>query len=71
MRRLPLAVGLGKVLLVRAGPQRPEHPVALPGSQVKLGLEIEADVPAGFERTEVRTLVENANTPGLIEKSIE
>ncbi|WP_298671406.1 hypothetical protein [uncultured Sphingomonas sp.] len=43
----------------------------LPGSQVKLRLEIEADVPGGLERAKVRALVENANTLGFIEKSVE
>ena len=35
------------------------------------GLEIEAEVPEGLERSKVRTLVENANTLGFIEKSLE
>ncbi|MFN7101103.1 MAG: hypothetical protein ACK4N1_00610 [Pseudorhizobium sp.] len=34
-------------------------------------LEIEAEVPDGLERAKVRTLVENANTLGFIEKSLE
>jgi hypothetical protein len=48
-----------------------EQLTTLPGSQVKLRLEIEAEVPGGLERAKVRTLVENANTLGFIEKSIE
>jgi predicted AAA+ superfamily ATPase len=48
-----------------------EQLTTLPGSQVKLRLEIEADVPGGLERAKVRTLIENANTLGFIEKSIE
>jgi hypothetical protein len=48
-----------------------EQLTTLPGSRVKLRLEIEADVPGGLERTKVRTLVENANTLGFIEKSVE
>jgi hypothetical protein len=48
-----------------------EQLTTLPGSQVKLRLEIEADVPSGLDRARVRTLVENANTLGFIEKSIE
>jgi hypothetical protein len=48
-----------------------EQLTTLPGSQVKLRLEIEADVPGGLERAKVRTLVENANTLGFVEKSIE
>lgn len=48
-----------------------EQLTTLPGSRVKLRLEIEAEVPAGLDRAKVRTLVENANTLGFIEKSIE
>lgn len=48
-----------------------EQLTTLPGSAVKLRLEIEADVPSGLDRAKVRTLVENANTLGFIEKSIE
>lgn len=48
-----------------------EQLTTLPGSQVKLRLEIEAEVPDGLERAKVRTLVENANTLDFIEKSLE
>jgi hypothetical protein len=48
-----------------------EQLTTLPGSQVKLKLEIEAEVPSGLDRSKVRTLVENANTLGFIERSIE
>jgi hypothetical protein len=48
-----------------------EQLTTLPGSQVKLRLEIEAEVPGGLERARVRTLIENANTLGFIEKSVE
>jgi hypothetical protein len=48
-----------------------EQATTLPGSQVRLRLEIEAYVPGGLDRAKVRTLVENANTLGLIEKSVE
>ena len=48
-----------------------EQLTTLPGSEVKLKLEIEAEVPAGLERAKVRTLIENANTLGFVEKSIE
>ena len=34
-------------------------------------LEIDADVPGGLDRAKVRTLIENANTLGFIEKSIK
>ena len=43
----------------------------MPGSEVKLRLEIEANVPNGIDRAKVRTLIENANTLGFIEKSVE
>jgi uncharacterized protein len=48
-----------------------EQLTMLPGSKVKLTLEIEAEVPSGLDRAKVRTLVENANTLGFIEKSVE
>lgn len=48
-----------------------EQLTTLPGSQVKLRLEIEAEVPDGLDRAKVRTLVENANTLGFIDKSVE
>ncbi len=48
-----------------------EQLTTLPGSQVTLRLEIEAEVPNGLERAKVRTLVENANTLGFVEKSLE
>ena len=48
-----------------------EQLTTLPGSQVTLRLEIEAEVPDGLERAKVRTLVENANTLGFVEKSLE
>ena len=48
-----------------------EQLTTLPGSQVKLRLEIEAEVPGGLDRAKVRTLVENTNTLGFVEKSIE
>ena len=48
-----------------------EQLTTLPGCEVKLKLEIDAEVPSGLERAKVRTLVENANTLGFIEKSIE
>lgn len=48
-----------------------EQLTTLPGSQVKIRLEIDAEVPDGLDRAKVRTLVENANTLGFIEKSVE
>ena len=48
-----------------------EQLATLPGSEVRLKLEIDAEVPAGLDRAKVRTLIENANTLGFIEKSIK
>jgi uncharacterized protein len=48
-----------------------EQLTTLPGSQVKLRLEIEAEVPGGLDRAKVRALVENANTLGFVEKATE
>ena len=48
-----------------------EQLTALPGSEVTLKLEIDAEVPSGLDRAQVRTLIENANTLGFIEKSIK
>jgi hypothetical protein len=70
----------GSVMISSERPARDIHQIVeaiveqlttLPGSHVKLRLEIEAEVPSGLERTKVRTLIENANTLGFIEKSIE
>lgn len=43
----------------------------LPDSEVSLKLEIDAEIPSGLDRGRVRTLVENANTLGFIDKIIE
>ena len=48
-----------------------EQLTTLPGSEVTLRLEIDAEVPSGMDRTKIRTLVENANTLGFIEKTIK
>jgi hypothetical protein len=47
-----------------------EQLTTLPGSEVTLRLEIDAEVPSGLDRSKVRTLLENANTLGFIEKTI-
>ena len=47
-----------------------EQLTTLPGSDVSLKLEIDAEVPSGLERTKVRTLLENANTLGFIDKVV-
>ena len=48
-----------------------EQLTTLPGSAVKLRLEIDAEVPSGLDRAKVRTLIENANTLGFDYKSVE
>ena len=48
-----------------------EQFTTLPGSEVTLKLEIDAEVPSGLDRTKVRTLIENANMLGFIEKTIK
>jgi predicted AAA+ superfamily ATPase len=70
----------GSVMISPDRPARDMHQIVeaiveqlttLPGSQVRLRLEIEADVPAGLERAKVRTLIENANTLGFVDKAVE
>jgi len=48
-----------------------EQLTTLPGSEVTLRLEIDAEVPSGLDRSKVRTLMENANTLGFIDKMIK
>jgi uncharacterized protein len=43
----------------------------LPGSDVSLKLEIDAEAPLGLDRAKVRTLLENAITLGFIDKSVK
>lgn len=40
------------------------------GSDVSLKLDIDAEVPRGMDRAKVRTILENANTLGFIDKDI-
>ena len=70
---------IGTVMISTERPARDIHQVieavveqltTLPGSEVSLKLEIDAEVPNGLDRGKVRTLVENANTLGFIEKTI-
>jgi predicted AAA+ superfamily ATPase len=48
-----------------------EQLTTLPGAEVSLRLEIDADVPSGLDRAKVRTLLENANTLGFIDKAVK
>ena len=70
----------GAVMISAERPARDIHQIVeaiveqlttLPGSEVKLRLEIDAEVPSGLDRAKVRTLIENANTLGFTEKSVE
>lgn len=48
-----------------------EQLTTLPGADVSLRLEIDAEVPTGLDRVKVRTLLENANTLGFIDKAVK
>lgn len=48
-----------------------EQLTTLPGAEVSLRLEIDAEVPSGLDRAKIRTLVENATTLGFIDKVIK
>lgn len=70
----------GSVMISADRPARDIHQIVeavveqlttLPGASVKLKLEIDADVPGGMDRAKVRTLIENANTLGFEEKTLE
>ena len=45
-----------------------EHLTTLPNSDVSLKLEIVAEAPGGFDRSKVRTILENASTRGFSDK---
>ncbi len=48
-----------------------EQLTTLPGSDVTLKLEIDAEVPGGLDRSKVLTILENANTLGFIDKEFK
>ena len=71
---------VGTVMISADRPARDIHQIVeaiieqlttLPGNDVSLKLEIDAEVPSGLDRTKVRTLIENATTLGFIDKSIK
>ena len=71
---------IGAVMISSERPARDIHQIVeavveqlttLPGSEVTLKLEIDAEVPSGLDRARVRTLIENANTLSFIEKTIK
>ena len=47
-----------------------EQLTTMPGSDVSLKLEIDAEIPGGMDRAKVRTLMENATTLGFIDKVV-
>ncbi len=47
-----------------------EQLTTVPGASVELRLEIEAEVASGLDKGKVRTLLENANTLGFIDKAV-
>jgi uncharacterized protein len=70
---------VGTVMISSDRPAREIHQIVeaiveqlttLPGSEVSLKLEIDAEVPAGLDRAKVRTLLENATTLGFIDKAV-
>ncbi|MEQ1672135.1 MAG: DUF499 domain-containing protein, partial [Hyphomicrobium sp.] len=65
---------IGTVMISSERPARDIHQIVeaiveqlttIPGSEVSLKLEIDAEVPSGLDRAKVRTLIENANTLGF------
>ena len=71
---------IGTVMISSERPARDIHQIVeavveqlttLPGSEVTLKLEIDAEVPSGLDHAKVRTLIENANTLSFIEKTIK
>ena len=71
---------VGTVMISADRPARDIHQIVeaiieqlttLPGSDVSLKLEIDAEVPSGLDRAKARTLIENATTLGFIDKSIK
>ncbi|RWE54183.1 MAG: ATP-binding protein [Mesorhizobium sp.] len=68
---------------VMISPSRPAHEfrqivegiieqlTTLPGTDVSLKLEIDAEVPSGLDRGKIRTLMENATTLGFVDKKVE
>lgn len=70
----------GTVLISPERPARDIHQIVeaiieqlttLPGADVSIKLEIDAEVSSGFDRAKIRTLVENATTLGFIDKFVK
>ncbi|MCY4301780.1 MAG: hypothetical protein OXC68_08600 [Aestuariivita sp.] len=70
---------VGTVMISADRPARDMHQIVeaiveqlttIPGGEVSLKLEIEAEISSGLDRSKVRTLLENTATLGFIDKSI-
>lgn len=70
----------GTVLISADRPARDMHQIVegivqqlttIPGASVEIKLEIDAEVPGGIDRSRERTLIENANTLGFIDKLVD
>tara|TARA_B100000886_G_scaffold135959_1_gene91751 strand:+ start:404 stop:586 length:183 start_codon:yes stop_codon:yes gene_type:complete len=48
-----------------------EQLTTLPGSDVTLKLETDAEVPSGLDKAKVRTLIKNGTSLGFIDKVIK
>lgn len=71
---------IGTVMISADRPARDIHQIVeaiveqlttIPGSDVSLKLEIDAEVAQGLDRSKVRTLLENATTLGFIDKVVK
>ncbi|WP_026758864.1 DUF499 domain-containing protein [Sediminimonas qiaohouensis] len=71
---------VGTVMLSADRPARDMHQIVeaiveqlttMPGAEVSLKLEIDAEVGSGLDRAKVRTLLENATTLGFIDKAVK
>ena len=71
---------IGTVMISTDRPARDMHQIVeaiveqlttIPGAEVSLKLEIDAEIPSGLDRSKVRTLIENATTLGFIDKSVK
>ncbi len=71
---------VGTVMLSPDRPARDMHQIVeaiveqlttLPGAEVTLRLEIDAEIAEGFDRAKIRTLMENATTLGFIDKAVK
>lgn len=69
----------GTVMISADRPARDMHQVVeaiveqlttVPGASVELKLEIHAEIPSGIDKAKSRTLIENANTLGFMDKAL-